>query len=136
MSKILRFFTGPFNGLVAFFHKKYASTPVDEAFAKVSPSSCYLGEYEKAALVLDNFSIPMLGEECAFKFLVHTINSVYFPRTITREYIGRAERFLEELLGLSGDHELHMDEVAAIGQMMREGRTFPEISQIYKKIPA
>lgn len=116
--------------------KEEPLTPVDEAFVKVSSETCYFGQHEKACMILDKFSVPALGEECAFKFLVHTVSFVYFPRSIRTAYIGKAERYLEELLFLSGDHELHMDEIAEIRGMTENGATLESVRTAYRKIPA
>ena len=89
-----------------------------------------------AGIVLDNFNVPMIGEDLAFEFLLDAINFIPFPLSIRRKYVLKAEGFIEELLGLSGDHEIHMDEAAVMEEMLREGKTLEDIRNSYKKIPA
>lgn len=124
-----------FKELKNFFPEKVL-TPSERAHAKISKNPCYLAEWEYAGVVLDNFNVPMIGEELAFEFLLDVINYVPFPSYIKRKYVGKAEAYIEEMLNLSGDHEIHMEEAAVMEQMLREGKTLEDIRNSYKKIPA
>lgn len=112
-----------------------AETPIERAYRIIVKTPHRLLEWEKASLVLDNFSVKKLGEEHAFEFLVEVICLTHFPESVRGKYGGRAEGYLEELLLLSGDHELH-DEVAVIRRMILEGEALNDTRNAYRKIPA
>ena len=130
---------GSLKKISEFFRKfipERITSSTEKAHEKIVKNPCYLLEWEMAGIVLDNFNVPMIGEDLAFEFLLDAINFIPFPLSIRRKYILKAEGFIEELLGLSGDHEIHMDEAAVMEEMLREGKTLEDIRNSYKKIPA
>ena len=84
--------------------------------------------WERAKKLLDNFSVPLLGERLALAALCEVICYVHFPdQKTTHLYVTKAEAKIPEILGINPEHEIHMDEATVMLRYLDEGRTIEEI---------
>ncbi len=103
---------------------------VDRAFLKLCQKEprAHLFPWQKAEKVLENFSVPELGEELAARFLCDVVTEIRFPNDrISYENVLHAENLLAEVLGINPDHELHMDEVEIIQRQFRDGESLEQV---------
>lgn len=103
---------------------------LDAAFQKLFPGVGFdlLAPWQKARRIIDEFSVPALGEELALWVLCEIVCYVDFPdQRIQQNYILRAENKMPELLDIFCDHEIHMDEAALMLRYLEEGKTLGEI---------
>ncbi len=107
--------------------------PVEKCFEILFPKgSQEKNLWEKSIRVMGNFDIKTVGKELALKCLCYMVNGVNFPKDIKTESILKAEGFFPEILGVAPEHEFHMAEIEIIENLLNEGKTVKEISEMYK----
>lgn len=81
-------------------------------------------EWQIASEILDNWNVPLLGEDLSKECLFRIINHTSFPNSkLTRLIVGIAEEKITELFPELGwqDH-VHMDVVAELERKYWEGK--------------
>lgn len=106
---------------------------VDRAHKVLFPHSIHpIEEWKKAEKILEEFDVPKLSEDLSLGVLCEIILFTFFPNLGRKtRCIRRAEEKLPELLGVNPDHEFHMAEVEVIWDLLREGKSAEEISQMF-----
>lgn len=77
-------------------------------------------EWQVAKEIIENWNVPKLGEDFAKECLFEIILHVPFPNEeTTKEVVGRAEDFAEELFEELAGHDAHMDAVEVLERKYR-----------------
>lgn len=71
-----------------------------------------LEEWEIARDIINNWNVPVLGEELAKQVIFRIVNHIQYPsKEITGEVVLKAENFATELFGDEVSDEPHMAEL-------------------------
>ena len=110
-------------------------TYVEEVFLIIFPQGNKdLTEGEKAALIVDNFNVPTIGEESALKCLCDIAVRTHFIDPVEGERVVRHSlELITELLPLDVNHEYHVAEASAVLYMFEEGKTYEEVTNAFKR---
>lgn len=86
---------------------------LNEAYKKIfGKEPDKMEEWEIARDIMDNWNVPVLGEDMAKEVIFKVVNHVIFPSNeITREVVLRAENYATELFDELRTDEPHMAEL-------------------------
>lgn len=88
-------------------------------------------EWQMAKEIMENWNVPKLGEDLAKECLFEIILRVPHPDDeITREVVGRAENFAEELFEELAGHDAHMDAIEVLERNYWEKKKRAELEEL------